>query len=207
MAFQINEFKNALPHGGARSNLFSVQIPNPNVDIDGHGDNTKAISLVAKSTTIPPSTIEPVDVPFFGRNFRLPGGRTFDDWSTMITNDEDFKVRDFFEQWSDQINSHSRNITNDVTTSGLGGVRGNGGYSVDAQVIQYGKDGNAVRKYVMIDAWPHTIGEISLDWAENGTIEEFEVTWAFSWWESVAMEELSARSLLTSPNIHTFRGA
>ena len=35
----------------------------------------------------------------------------------------------------------------------------------------------------------HTIGEITLDWAENGTIQEFAVTWAFSWWESVSTDQ------------------
>jgi len=204
MSFNINGFRDALPHGGARANLFEVEIATPIIDIGNHAsaDIINKVKLNAKATTIPPSTIEPVEVPFLGRNFRLPGGRTFDDWSTMITNDEDFKVRDFFEQWSDRINSHATNQTDSISTLAL---QDGQGYAVDAKVRQFGKKGDVVREYLMVDAWPHTIGEISLDWAENGTIEEFEVTWAFSWWESVAMRDKAAKSQFSATNNKTYR--
>ena len=195
MAFEISQFKNALPFGGARANLFRVVIPEPqDIGIDRrHKGSSDSFSLNAKATTIPPSTIEPVEVPFYGRTFRLPGGRTFDDWETTITNDEDFRVRDWMEQWSDQINSHATNLSTNLASR-----TGNYQYTVDAEVVQFGKNGAPIRRYIMIDAWPHTIGEITLDWSENGAIEEFPVTWAFSWWESVALEATSKQNLLNS---------
>ena len=202
MAFSIGDFRQALQYGGARANLFKVIIPVPQgLGLGGHtgtGDSSSSykFGLSAKATTIPPSTIEPVEVPFYGRTFRVPGGRTFDDWETTVTNDEDFRVRDWMEQWSDAINGHSTNQTN------------NEAYYVDAQIEQYGMSGALIRKYVMVRAWPHTIGEISLDWSENGSIQEFPVTWAFDWWESVAMEEQTARANLGASGAHqTFRGS
>ena len=183
MAFSIGDFSQALTYGGARANLFKVTIPTPSaLDLDGHsgsgaGTSSNKFQLNAKAATIPPSTIEPVEVPFYGRTFRLPGGRTFDDWETTVTNDEDFRVRDWMEQWSDAINGHSTKQSK------------NKSYAVDASVEQYSMNGDLIRKYIMIKAWPHTIGEITLDWSENGTIEEFPVTWAFDWWESAAMKE------------------
>lgn len=201
MAFDINDFVRSLPYGGARANLFQVHISTPSaVNIQGHSNIDSSFSVVAKATTIPASTIEPVDVPFLGRTYRLPGGRTFDDWTTTITNDEDFKVRDFFEQWSDGMNGHSTGkAQSNLNSSAQAGAQtgGIGTYTTDARVVQYGKSGQKVREYVMVDAWPHTIGEISLDWAENGTIEEFEVSWAFSWWESVAMNDRATSLELT----------
>lgn len=202
--FEINSFAKALPQGGARANLFSVTIPTNVIPVVGHAKTTESIELVAKATTIPPSTIEPVEVPFYGRTFRLPGGRTFDDWETTITNDEDFLVRDFFEKWSNAINGHSTNVSSvsqsTANQRGDGGLRG--GYTTDAIVTQYGKNGDKIREYKMIDAWPHTIGEITLDWAENGTIQEFAVTWAFSWWESVATDQ-SGNPLSSGNNSRT----
>ena len=203
--FEINSFARALPHGGARANLFSVSIPTNIIPVVGHTNTAEAIELTAKATTIPPSTIEPVEVPFYGRTFRLPGGRTFDDWETTITNDEDFKVRDSFEKWSNSINGHGTNVSSVLQGTanqggGGGGIRN--GYTTDAIVTQYGKDGDKIREYKMVDAWPHTIGEITLDWAENGTIQEFAVTWAFSWWESVATDQ-SGNPLSSGNNSRT----
>jgi len=178
--FSATEFASALPWGGARANLFKIEIPTANIlDANGGTGVDKLITLNAKTTTIPPSTIEPVEVPFGGRTFRLPGGRTFDDWGVTITNDEDFKVRDFFEQWNNAINGHSHNLSSNSMTNQLS-------YSVDAKVIQFAKNGVPIRQYVMKGAWPHTVGETSLDWAENGSIQEFEVTFAFNWWDSSA---------------------
>lgn len=174
--FSATEFASALPYGGARANLFKIIVPTSNIlDVTGHQGTFEKITLNAKATTIPPSTIEPVEVPFGGRTFRLPGGRTFDDWGITVTNDEDFIVRDFFEQWNNAINGHESNLSS---------ISSLASYVQDCEVHQYSKAGSLIRKYVMKQAWPHTIGETSLDWAENGTIQEFEVTFAFSWWDT-----------------------
>ena len=38
--------------------------------------------------------------------------------------------------------------------------------------------------YSMIGAFPTAIAPIELGWDTNDALEEFSVTWAFSWWET-----------------------
>tara|TARA_Y100000034_G_C6872079_1_gene398314 strand:+ start:254 stop:856 length:603 start_codon:yes stop_codon:yes gene_type:complete len=194
--FDINTFKQALPHGGARASLFRIHVPMPAMVLGAHSPfSSMKLALNAKTTTIPTGTIEPVEVPYFGRIFKMPGGRTFDEWTTTITNDEDFAVRDMIEQWMNAINDHSSNRAS-MQTSIMPGAN----YAVDAMVQQYGKDGILLRTYDMKGCWPSTVGEISLDWSEASTIEEFEVTWQFNWWESVATSPANPKvRALTSP--------
>ena len=196
MAFNVNNFRNALPKGGARPSLFKVVIPLPP---SIGGGSMERISLNTQAASIPSGTIEPVEVFYFGRPFKLPGGRTFEDWTTTVINDEDFAVRHVVEEWMDAING---NVNNQETGGGDLGTGGNTGleffganlgfsagadYAVDAEVIQYSTNGEALRRYRMIGAWPTAIAEITLDWAEASAIETFDITWAFNWWESPAI--------------------
>jgi hypothetical protein len=183
MAFDVSSFKDALPNGGARSGLFNIQVPIPDgVELFGHGiQTTRQISVTANATSIPASTIEPTDINYFGRVFRVPGTRTFEDWTTTIYVDESFKVRDFFEQWSDRINGMTTNKT--ATSTGLGG-----GFTTDASVTQYAKNGESIRKYILVDAWPTTVGATELAW-EGNDVQTVEVTWAYTHWEAISISD------------------
>ena len=173
MAFNVTEFTAALPKGGARSGLFRCTISIP-TGLSAAGGVQKSYALTAHAASIPASTIEPTDVSYFGRTFRIPGTRTFEDWTTTIYSTEDYAVRDMFE-WSAFINDHDENITHE--TLGLG----DDSYTKDIHVELYGKDGRIVRKYELVDAWPTTIGATDLAW-EGNDIQTFEVTWAYTHW-------------------------
>tara|TARA_Y100000593_G_scaffold93907_1_gene190561 strand:+ start:23313 stop:23954 length:642 start_codon:yes stop_codon:yes gene_type:complete len=176
MAFNISNFKDALPLGGARAGLFKIYVPSPGF-LEGHGKETSSrFALSAQASTIPAGTIEAAEVSYFGRIFKLPGGRVFDEWATTVMIDEDYVTRDFIEQWMDRING---NTTNKSTATGS--------YLQDLEVHQYAKTGEIVRKYILVGAWPSAVGEVALDWAEASTIQTFDVSWQFQWWESKAI--------------------
>ena len=185
MAFNISNFKDALPLGGSRAGLFRIYIPVPDF-LKGHGGSAEKFSLSAQASTIPPGTIEVTEIAYFGRTFKLPGARTFDEWSTTVMIDEDFATRDFIEQWMDRING---NTTNKTTSKG--------NYFRDLEVHQYAKTGEIIRKYILVDAWPSGLGEVALDWAEGSTVQTFDVAWQFQWWESVATANKSTGAATT----------
>ena len=95
MPFSITDFRSTgIAKGGARPNLFEVQIsglPNaPFVTALGNGDKTFAFSC--KASSIPAQTIGVVEVPYFGRSIKVPGNKTFDNWTVTIINDEEFLI-------------------------------------------------------------------------------------------------------------------
>ena len=53
---------------------------------------------------------------------------------------------------------------------------------------QFGKNGNPIRQYAMMGAWPSVVAAIELDWG-TAEPEEFAITWTFDWWESVEIDE------------------
>ena len=103
----------------------------------------------------------------------MAGNRTFDDWTTTIINDTDFRIRNDLEKWSNAINEHSANT----------GLTNTNDYFADMVIEQLDRDGSVLKKYDFRGCWPKTIAAIAVGY-ESEAIEEFECTWAVQYWES-----------------------
>lgn len=174
MPFNINQFKQAgLVYGGARPSLFNIFLTVP-VGIGIDNVSVDKFRFVARAAELPASEVGSFEVPYFGRTIKLAGERTFSAWSVTIMNDEDFSVRAMFEAWSNALNRMVANVRDPVLAAEQ--------YKTDLEVIQYAKDGSEIRSYVLVGAFPTTIGAINLDWSTTGNVEEFTVNFAYDYW-------------------------
>jgi hypothetical protein len=176
MAFNVAEFRANMIGDGARPNLFQVTLNFPTIAENGVAAGQKA-TFMAKSAQLPGSTIGTVPVFYFGRELKFAGNRSFTDWTLQIINDEDFTIRRAIESWMNGINSHGGNVRN-------AGAASPTGYTVDAEVTQYGKTGDTLKTYKFVGMYPLDLAPIDLDWSSNDTIEEYSVTFAYQWWET-----------------------
>ena len=176
MAFNVAEFRANMIGDGARPNLFQVTLNFPTIAENGVAAGQKA-TFMAKSAQLPGSTIGTVPVYYFGRELKFAGNRSFTDWTLQIINDEDFTIRKAIESWMNGINSHAGNVRTDAAKSPTG-------YTVDAEVTQYGKTGDTLKTYKFVGMYPLDLAPIDLDWSSNDTIEEYGVTFAYQWWET-----------------------
>ena len=169
MPFNVSNFRSQLEGGGARGNLFEVIMPFPG--ISNPGDAATKFTFMCKAASIPSSDIAPVEVPYFGRNIKLAGNRTFAEWSTTVINDEDFSIHSAMVNWMDRIRAHTENIQSGTVND----------YQVDALVNQYSKDGQVIKTINFVNMWPNSLAGIDLAWDGEG-IEEFAVTWQYDYW-------------------------
>lgn len=178
MAFNINEFRSRLQAGGARSNLFRVNVSNPpnaaNLD-------SEEMSFMVKASQLPESTVGVIDVPYYGRMVKVAGDREFADWNTTVINDEDFKIRDALERWSSAMASYS---TSQGTQRQLGSDSNPYSYVANARIEAFSKDGEIIKTVELINCWPSVIGPIELAWENQNQIQEFEVTWTYDYFQS-----------------------
>lgn len=176
----ISQFKSRLAGGGARPNLFEVELT-----LDGEGlgfslpgyDATQ-MAFLCKAANLPAQNIASIDVPFRGRIFKVAGDRTIDTWTITIINDEDFRLRRAMEFWTEQIASLDTNI----------GATSPNAYMAAAKVYQLGRgssprstdnsgESNAVlAEYEFVDIFPTEVSAIDLSYDSSDTIEEFTVT-------------------------------
>jgi len=193
----ITNFKSALRGGGARPNLFEVDItgwPGGENMGDFGNDAKEEFQFLCKAAALPSSNITPIEIPFRGRTLKVAGDRTFDTWTITIINDENFRLRTKFEQWMNGINK---------LTDGSGATNP-GSYMGNAVVHQLGRGANQgrqsttnsgggdgssgrdnispLRTYYFSDIFPTEVSEIGLSYDSTDTIEEFSVTFQVQYW-------------------------
>tara|TARA_R110002012_G_C11577964_1_gene605066 strand:- start:452 stop:1045 length:594 start_codon:yes stop_codon:yes gene_type:complete len=169
----ISDFKSRLSGGGARPNLFEVELAFPDA-VAINNDVLQKARFLVKAAALPASTIAPIDVPFRGRILKIAGDRTFETWTITVINDADFSIRSAFEKWMNTINKMS-----DAT-----GVVDPEAYQKDATVKQLDRDGSVLRSYKFWDIFPTNISTIDLSYETTDTLEEFTVELQVQWWEA-----------------------
>ena len=176
----IQEFRSRMTGGGARSNLFEVEISFP----DGLGINESLVSdkvpFLVKAAEIPASNLGNIPVPYRGRVLPIAGDRTFDPWTVTIINDTDFLIRDAMEKWSNSIN--------DIQTA-QGRINPEE-YQTSARVFQKSREGvgpgdpeQDLRIYKFEGIYPNVVSSIPLDFGATDQIEEFQVTFNYLFYE------------------------
>jgi hypothetical protein len=172
--FNVNTFRNALVADGARPNLFEVNMTFPGF-LNANGKDAYDLRFMCKSAQLPASTVGVIEVPYFGRQVKIAGNRTYAEWTVNIINDETFNLRNAFERWHSYLNGAESNkrSTRAATTNQYGG---------QAIVRQYAKAGHEIKNYTIVGMFPSDVAAIELDWGTNDTIEEFQVTFAYQYW-------------------------
>ena len=175
----ISAFRGKLTGGGARSNLFEVDITFP-ASVGPDAVRDEKVNFLCKAAEIPASNLGNIPVPYRGRVLPVAGDRTFDPWTVTIINDTDFIIRDAMEKWSNSIN--------DLQTAQ--GTINPEVYQRSAQVKQLSREGSApgdpektLRIYNFQGIYPNTVSSIPLDFGATDQIEEFQVTFNYLFYE------------------------
>lgn len=169
---KVSDFKQALIGGGARANLFEVELAFP--AFAGTQEETRIAKFLIKAAQIPASTLGVIEQPYRGRIMKLPGDRVFAEWSITVINDVDQRLRNAFERWSNAINSHTGNIAIASLEDSF----------VTASIFQLDRSGNRIKAYTFKDLWPSEVAQIEVSNDSTNQLQEFTVTLQYSEWVS-----------------------
>ena len=180
----ITNFRDRLVGGGARPNMFEVNIQLP-AGVNGLNDFANDIRFMVKAAEIPAANIGNIPVPFRGRVLPVAGDRTFDPWTVTVINDSKFNIRDAMEQWSNKINDLQFDV-GDINPAD---------YQTKAEVFQLSRQGKnngassngsedivTLRQYNFEGIYPNAVSSIPLDYGATDQIEEFQVTFNYLFW-------------------------
>ena len=154
----ISQFKSGLAGGGARPNLFEVELTTFPAGIPWDANNFR---FMCKAAALPAQNVASIDVPFRGRIFKVAGDRTIDVWTVTVINDENFALRNSFEQWSELIARVDNNL----------GATDPSAYMTNATVYQLGRgstpnsrtsEGTAnsvLKQYTFQDIFPTAVSQ------------------------------------------------
>ncbi len=151
--------------GGVRPNLFVCNINPPG----GISVGTDDFSFHCKGTSMPASSVPAIDVNYLGRQLKVPGDRTYADWTVTVYNDVDMSIRHAFEGWMNLSHNHGANY------QALDNPYGQG------TVTQISRKGEAVSSYFM-EIMPTEVAAIDVAWDSNDAVEEYTVNFAVNYW-------------------------
>jgi hypothetical protein len=163
----ISDFSSKF-RGGVRPNLFACNITVPGAV----GQLSREFSFHCKGTSMPQSTVGAFDVAFLGRSLKVPGDRTYADWTVTVFNDIDMAMRHTFEGWMAKIQNHGANVQHSTAHNDIYG---------QGTVTQLRRDGTAISTYAL-EILPTEVAAIELDWGTNDAVEEYSVTFAVNYW-------------------------
>jgi hypothetical protein len=164
--FSIDTFREKL-NGGSKANLFRMDIE---VEEDIDGVDLANVPILCKSGAIPAFTLGVIEVPFRGRRIKIPGDRTYADWTATFVNDDSQNIRKSFDNWMNNIiNVDGENSLRDSTAS----------YRCTIVVNQLRPDGTTARTYELYDAFPTDVSAIDLSYDTTDAIQEFTVTFQY----------------------------
>ena len=158
----------------ARPNQFQVELGFPEGLTSTVSELAEFGTFLVKGANLPASTVGTVELPYRGRVLKIAGDRTFEPWTVTVINDEGFKLRNAFEEWSDKISklAENRSFFDNATQ-----------YQTSAVVRQLSRSGGDIKAYKFEGIYPVNISAIDLAWDSNDAAEEYTVEFAVQYWE------------------------
>ena len=182
----VNDFSSKLIGGGVRPHLFEVT-----GSLGGSSPQQEGlIPFMVKAAQLPASTVGMIEVPYRGRKIKIPGDRTFAEWTITVISDGNFELRDAFEEWMSRINSHAGNTSLDALHQ-----PGSAGIYSDWQVNQLDRSGGVIKSYKMLNCFPTDVSAMDVSYETTDTIHEFTVTLQYTYWTALGSKSTSGNAI------------
>lgn len=163
--FHVNDLKSNTG-AFARAYLFNVYFDSAPVPIQG-GENQ--VAYLVRSSSLPESTIDPIEVPWQGQTYKIGSTHTFSEWECTFNVDMAANVRRQMEAWMHQIHEPSSNLQG-IPDAYFGSVR--------LELLSVAAV--PVMQYVLHQAWPSSIGALELA-QDSKDVAQFSVTFNYNW--------------------------
>lgn len=166
--FNVERFKSALTNGGARPNQFAVHLSFPTY-VSGQSIAVARAPFLVNIAELPGQTVNPAIVQYRGREVKFVGDRIFAPWTITVLNDADMSIRNATEQWMTGME--------DLATK-TGRLQPSE-YQRDLDVYQLDRNGNILKSYKLVNAFPVDLSPVALDFGANDQISQFTVTFQY----------------------------
>lgn len=150
--------------GGQRAYLFLYEPDIPIVNAE-KGMN----KYLVRTTNLPETTMEEIMVNWQGQDFKFAGKYTFSDFTVTFNVDLNAQIRDLFEQWM--------NLTHDIRSNVHAPLDQ---YMQDQLISLLDYDGNKLKTFRLVKAWPKMVGPVSLDYGTND-VSQFDITLSYQY--------------------------
>ena len=166
--FNVERFKSALTNGGARPNQFAVQLSFPTY-VAAQSIAVARAPFLVNIAELPGQTVNPAIVQYRGREVKFAGDRIFAPYTITVMNDAEMSIRNGMEQWMNGMEDNAAKFGRLQPSE----------YQRDIDVLQLDRNGNILKSYKLVNAFPVDLSPVALDFGANDQISQFTVTFQY----------------------------
>jgi hypothetical protein len=166
--FNVERFKSALTNGGVRPNQFAVQLSYPTY-VTGQSIAVARSPFLVSVAELPGQTVNPAIIQYRGREVKFVGDRVFAPWTITVLNDSEMSIRNAVEQWMGGMEDN---------VSKFGRLQP-AQYQRDLDIFQLDRNGNILKSYKLMGAFPVDLSPVGLDFGANDQISTFTCTFQY----------------------------
>lgn len=156
----ISGFKNP-----AKTNLYKLVIRSEG----GAPTVPSGLDIRAKGTMLPSADINVMEIPYKGRKIKIPGERTFAEWTVTVMETAGMEIRKALETWISTMDSEDQIRRNTAALS-----------TIEVTLLQPDNSSTSM-KYELIGAFPSSIASVDLSFDEQTAPLEYQVTFQYSY--------------------------
>lgn len=187
MSLNIEEFKGAILSGIPRGNKFMVELP----PIPGARVSSQDLNLLCRACSMPLRQMLTSERSIGSIQQKVTYGFATADVSFSFLENNEFKIREYFEQWQKaQFDNETFELKFKKSSNG-------NGYAKRVVIHQLDNAGLPNYSVELIDAFPTTLGQIDFG-NDNSNLLEITVNMAFHDWKSIIVTP-TRRVRYTSP--------
>jgi len=171
MSFNLDTFKGALGVAARPNNFYITMTAPSGVLLPQLAGN--AVKSLCKATTIPSYTMGVIEIPHIGgRRMKVPGDRTFTEWSATFIGEESMALHANFEAWTQAIKSSDYGLADLASTTNYYGT---------IDIYHLNNEGKEIAQYTLKDAFPTELAQVDMSYDNTDAILEYTVTFQYSY--------------------------
>lgn len=181
---------------GARPTKFEILF-----QFTGGSNNPPPEEMItlAKATSLPSKSHSTIDLRYKGRSIPIKGQTKYSQtWECTFYLTEDHKLKNAFENWIEAIDQQHNYMNVDGTIKEWQRAHLKNGYTTTIMIFQKDFDDKAqTAKYILHNVFPTEVSPVQYSYEQQGQIQEFTVTFSYSYFTSEVMKGRSGNFIDT----------
>lgn len=176
MPGSINTFKSSFKTDVARPARFDVEIPIP-LKLLAYRNSAQRLTMRCEVAELPSKTFETLDRKIYGPVEKQPYLTSFTDIDLTFIVSDDMAEKKIFDAWMELI-SPKTTFNQTYKTD----------YAIPITINQYDVQNRLSYSITLIDAFPISVNQLTLDWSNESSHHKLAVRFAFHTWENNSIE-------------------
>lgn len=179
--FNINEFVSEInSHGIVKPSNYVVRIHrthSPDINVE------QTFKMRCSSVELPGRVIQTIDKKYYGPSFKVGYDSQFTEVPMTILLSEDWREKEYFEQWQDKIVGNYRTIDGPATNMFDIGYYDD--YIGKVEIHSYNDVGEKKYSVELYEAYPTVVGSVQLNHSSGNEVAFLPISMSFKYTKKI----------------------